>query len=106
MKKHKEKKSRRMMKISLISLHAIIVLLLIHHFIFRPMFLDWGAPEPISRHAFSGDSLTNGIHHTRAVLIDATPEELWPWLNQIGQDRGASIVINGWRISLQLICQT
>jgi hypothetical protein len=88
MNKRKEKQRRRIIRISIVSLHVIIVLLLIHHFIFRPMFLDWGAPEQINRRAFSGDSLTNGVHHTRAVLIDATPEELWPWLNQIGQDRG------------------
>jgi hypothetical protein len=88
MNKRKEKKRRRIIRISIISLYAIVVLLFIHHLVFRPMFLDWGTPEPINRLAFSGDSFTNGTHHTRAILIDATQEELWPWLNQIGQDRG------------------
>lgn len=88
MKKRAEKKRKRNFRIAIIAFHAAVVLLIVHHFIFRPMFLDWGAPESIQRQIFPGDSLTDGTHHTRAVLIDATPEELWPWLHQIGQDRG------------------
>ena len=72
----------------LIFLYAVAVLLFCHHFIFRPIFLDWGAPENIREMAFSGDSLTEGHSHTRAVLIEGTPEDIWPWIMQIGQDRG------------------
>ncbi len=50
--------------------------------------LDWGAPADVRGHEFSGDGLTDGKNHTRAVLIDATPEQIWPWLIQVGQDRG------------------
>jgi hypothetical protein len=31
-----------------------------------------------------------GVQTTRAVSIDAAIEEGWPWLAQIGQDRGGS----------------
>lgn len=75
----------------LIFLYAVAVLLFCHHFIFRPIFLDWGAPESIRELSLSGDVFTDvpgKSYHTRAVLIEATPEELWPWLIQIGQDRG------------------
>ncbi|MFZ6012550.1 MAG: hypothetical protein ACOYXT_19560 [Bacteroidota bacterium] len=36
----------------------------------------------------SGDVFTDGRSHTRAVLVDATPDQIWPWLIQVGQDRG------------------
>lgn len=72
----------------LIFFHVVIFLLLAHHFFFRPMFLDWGAPDSIRGLTFPGDSLTHGSSHTRAILINATPEQLWPWVIQIGQDRG------------------
>lgn len=70
-----------------IFLNALAILLFCHHFIFRPIFLDWGAPESIQKLSLSGDVFTEGPRHTRAVLIDGTPEQLWPWLVQLGQDR-------------------
>jgi hypothetical protein len=59
-----------------------------HHFIFRPAILDWGAPQSLRDLKLSGDAFTKGDQHTRAILVDATPDELWPWLVQIGQERG------------------
>jgi len=67
---------------------VVVFLLFIHHYIFRPIFLDWGAPRALQSMKFQGDTLTNGSSHTRAVLIHATPEDIWPWITQLGQDRG------------------
>lgn len=68
---------------------AVVTLLsAIHHFVLRPWFLDWGAPEKIQALSLPGDILVHGKGHTRAVLIEATPQEIWPWIVQIGQDRG------------------
>jgi hypothetical protein len=72
----------------IIFLYVTAVLFFCHHFIFRPIILDWGTPENLREHNFAGDELTLGVRHTRAVLIHATPEEIWPWLVQVGQDRG------------------
>jgi hypothetical protein len=50
----------------------------------------WGA-TPIEHAApLPGDELVAepAIVATRAVTIAATPEQIWPWLVQIGQDRG------------------
>jgi len=69
-------------------LGAGAVLTAVHHFVLRPWFLDWGAPERIRAVSFPGDILVKGRAHTRAVLIEATPQEIWPWIVQIGQDRG------------------
>jgi hypothetical protein len=71
----------------LIFIYVMVILLFFHHYIFRPIILDWGATTELREHIFSGDEFTAGSSHTRAVLINASPEEIWPWLNQIGQDR-------------------
>lgn len=52
----------------------------------RPWHLEWGATEEELRRPMPGDEL---IPHpmmvaTRAVSIDASPEEVWPWLVQMG----------------------
>src|SRR5688572_22595895 len=68
--------------------YAVLIIWFCHHFIFRPIILDWGSSEPIRELSLSGDIFTAGDQHTRAVLVQATPQELWPWLIQIGQERG------------------
>lgn len=75
-------------KIVILISGILILLLFVHHFIFRPMILDWGAPKALRVAELPGDALTKGVNHTRAILIDATPEEIWPWLVQLGQERG------------------
>lgn len=72
----------------MIFIYVVAIVLFCHHFVFRPIILDWGAPAELREAKLSGDSFTDGNSHTRAVLINATPEEVWPWLIQIGQDRG------------------
>lgn len=72
----------------LVCMYALAVIWFCHHFIFRPILLDWGAPEPVRELALTGDVFTQGSSHTRAVLVEATPAELWAWLIQVGQERG------------------
>jgi hypothetical protein len=72
----------------MIFLYVLAFLVFCHHFIFRPILLDWGAPEKIRSLALAGDEFTAGKSHTRAVLVNATPEQIWPWIVQMGQDRG------------------
>src|SRR5688500_7267689 len=74
----------RLIKYAAIALTAWLV----HHFIFRPVMLDWGAPERIQDVELSGDKFTSGGRHTRAVLVHANPEKIWPWICQLGQERG------------------
>jgi len=72
----------------LLAVYIIGIFLFCHHFIFRPVILDWGAPEWVREMKLSGDVFTRGDQHTRAVLVNATPDQIWPWLVQIGQERG------------------
>jgi hypothetical protein len=56
----------------------------------RPWLLGWGSTAEERRKSMPEDKLTpegsRGL--TRAVTVDAPVEEVWPWLAQIGQDRG------------------
>ena len=56
----------------------------------RPWMLNWGASADDARKPLPGDELTpdDPIESTSAVTIDAPAEEVWPWLAQLGQDRG------------------
>jgi hypothetical protein len=56
----------------------------------RPRLLTWGATPEERSGALPGDELVPepGIQTTRAVTINAPVEEVWPWLAQLGQDRG------------------
>jgi hypothetical protein len=58
-------------------------------------FLDYppcaslGATHEERDAALPGDDLIpNGLQSTRAITIQAPPEAIWPWLVQMGQDRG------------------
>jgi hypothetical protein len=57
----------------------------------RPWHTRWGTTNEELRSALPGDELVKapiryGIQH--AITIDAPPRAVWPWLVQIGQDRG------------------
>ncbi len=56
----------------------------------RPWSRSWGATDEEVHRPLPGDELVEraGITMTRAVTIDAPVEAVWPWLAQIGQDRG------------------
>ncbi len=52
----------------------------------RPFHLRWGANDADLQRPMPGD--LTGSRWTRAILIDAAPEQIWPWLVQFGQGRG------------------
>ena len=56
----------------------------------RPMMHRWGADDDEVGAALPGDDLLPDakLRMTHAVTIGAPPEEVWPWLVQIGQGRG------------------
>lgn len=56
----------------------------------RPWHLRWGATSDETQHTFPGDELLPGakMEATHAVTIAAPPQQVWPWLVQIGQGRG------------------
>ena len=56
----------------------------------RPWFLHWGARGAEIQRQWPGDELTSPSsgNATRAITIGASAAQVWPWIVQIGQDRG------------------
>jgi len=55
----------------------------------RPWHLRWGATDEEVTEALPGDEISSGDPGvTHAITIDAPPKDVWPWVLQIGQDRG------------------
>lgn len=56
----------------------------------RPWHLRWGAKDEEVSKPLPGDELVPNpaIESTRAIAVNAPLEEVWPWVAQIGQDRG------------------
>ena len=56
----------------------------------RPWYLRWGATDAELAVTRPGEELVPGApeRSTRAVTIMAPAEQVWPWLAQLGQDRG------------------
>jgi hypothetical protein len=57
----------------------------------RPHISRWGATDEESTKALPGDELPSPYGDrrvsTRAITIDASPEDVWPWLVQMGSGR-------------------
>ncbi len=55
----------------------------------RPWQLRWGATDDEVARAMAGDEVVKHptFNATRAVTIQARPEEIWPWLVQMGVTR-------------------
>ncbi len=55
----------------------------------RAFYRKWGATEHEAHRLLPGDELieTPRLQYTRAITIAAPPEQVWPWLIQIGHRR-------------------
>jgi hypothetical protein len=58
--------------------------------VFERWHRSWGATEDELVMELPGDELTAGPveQSTRAVTVDAAPHDVWPWVVQLGADRG------------------
>ena len=57
--------------------------------VYRPWQLRWGATDAEIARALPGDDLVESpsFNATRAITIGAPPQEVWPWLVQVGVNR-------------------
>jgi hypothetical protein len=72
------------------TLLVILTLAVLYWFPIRRWMSRWGAaPSDLSR-VMAGDSLLVDPTYsgTMAVIVNAAPEDIWPWLVQIGYQRG------------------
>ncbi len=57
----------------------------------RPWYLGWGATDEERLRPLPSDGVLAfpaATHETRAITINAPAARVWPWLAQLGQDRG------------------
>src|ERR1043165_7876130 len=56
----------------------------------RPWHLGWGATDQEARERLPGDEFTPHVsgQATHAITIEAPVSEVWPWIVQVGQDKG------------------
>ena len=75
--------------VTMITAIGIIVFLFCYLFIIRPWQLRWGATDDEVSATMPGDAviLRPTFNATRAVMINAPPESIWPWILQIGHKR-------------------
>ena len=57
--------------------------------VIRPRYLRWGATDEEVMRVMPGDEIVANptFNATRAVTIDGSPDEIWPWLVQMGYGR-------------------
>lgn len=68
-----------------------------YYLLVRRWHVRWGATDEEVERAMPGDDLVEGPWDvsTRAVTMRATPADIWPWLVQMGYQRGG-LYSNDW----------
>ncbi len=63
--------------------------LAVAHNVLQPIYSRWGATDEELARNYPGDDLSRDAVYsaTHAVTIAATPQVIWPWFVQLGQDR-------------------
>ncbi|MBL8056605.1 MAG: hypothetical protein JNK29_07900 [Anaerolineales bacterium] len=64
----------------------VLGVLVLGYLAVRPSHLRWGATDAEVGQAMPGDLV--GRRWTRAITVNAAPDQIWPWLVQWGQGRG------------------
>lgn len=69
---------------------VIVAFLILYFGFLRPLFLTWGSTPAEVEKYLPGDELVAEpkLASTRTITIYAHPFKVWPWLVQMGQDRG------------------
>lgn len=68
-----------------VSVGALALVAGLYVWVVKPWHIRWGATDVDVNRSMPGDELIPGAAPaTRAITIAATPEEIWPWLEQLG----------------------
>jgi hypothetical protein len=68
----------------------IVTAIVVYAVMVYPWISRWGATDLETADRYPGDELVSEprFRTTRAVTVNAAPEKIWPWLLQLGVDRG------------------
>ncbi|HTT70822.1 MAG TPA: hypothetical protein VMG32_06325 [Anaeromyxobacteraceae bacterium] len=77
------------MRLAGVVLAALAALVLQYFVLIRPWYETWGATAAEALRDLPGDELIPDAAdvETRGIAIRATPQALWPWIAQLGQER-------------------
>lgn len=69
---------------------AVAAMTTVYFLVVWPWLSRWGAEEEEVETPLPGDDLLPeaNLQTTKAIAIQASPEQVWPWLLQLGVDRG------------------
>ena len=69
---------------------ALAAILLAFFLLVAPWYRQWGATHDEARRPLAGDEIIRNAagQETRAITIHANADRVWPWVAQLGQDRG------------------
>jgi hypothetical protein len=72
------------------TLLVILTFAALYWFLLRRWFVRWGTTRDELTRVMTGDAIiVNPTHSaTHAVTVDAPPHDIWPWLVQMGYQRG------------------
>ena len=88
---------RKLLVALLVAVTVLALLAALFQLVYRPWQRHWGATQEEVARAMPGDDIVVGADFvaTRAVTIDARPEEIWPWIVQIGYRRAGFYSYDG-----------
>lgn len=71
-----------------VALGLLATVVALYVWVLKPWHMQWGATADEAQRPMPGDDLIPSAGQaTRAITIHATPEEVWPWLVQLGYGR-------------------
>ncbi len=72
----------------------LMVALVLFRFVYYPWQLNWGATEEEIKRNMVGDEIVKNptFNATRAVTINASPENIWPWLVDFDKLKGSHLM--------------
>ena len=88
-------------------LGGLILLIGLYFLLFWPWLSRWGATDEEVRESLPGDELIAApiFVTTKAVTIQAPPDKVWPWIMQLGVDRGGMysyLWVENWLMRLNV----
>jgi hypothetical protein len=86
---------------------ALSLALPLYFLVVWPWISRWGATNEEALHKLSGDELVANpsVVTTKAITINAPPQAVWPWLMQLGVDRGGMysyLWVENWLLHLNV----